>query len=103
MSARWGAPAPEGVRHLVRAKQHPARAVECPHCGAHAHQPCTTISKRRRLPEPHPARITAWARTTSVCPVCQVEPGVDCHNGGWPLPGDTVHPERQQLARESAA
>jgi hypothetical protein len=34
----------------------------------------------------------------AVCPVCQVEPGVECHAAGWALPGGAVHPERQQLA-----
>lgn len=102
MTARWGAPAPDGIRHLLRAPHHPARAADCPHCGAKAHQPCTTISKRRRLTDPHPARVTAWARDTSVCPICQVAPGTDCHNGGWPLPGQAVHPEREQLAGEAA-
>lgn len=99
MTARWGAPAPDGVRHLVRAGQHPARVVPCPHCLAKACAPCTTISKRRQLTDVpvHPARITAWARIVACCPVCQVEPGVGCHNSGWPL-GSGVHVERQQEA-----
>lgn len=99
MTARWGAPAPDGVRHLVRAKHHPARAVACPHCGAHEHAPCTTVSKRLRLPDPpHPSRVSAWVRAMAVCPVCQVEPGVECHLDGWALAGGAVHPERQALA-----
>ena len=102
MTARYGAPAPDGIRHVLRAPHHPARAVECPHCGAHEHQPCTTISRRRRMADPHPGRITAWARTTSVCPVCQVEPGIECHLNGWPLAGGNVHPERTELAGEAA-
>ncbi|WNI19147.1 zinc finger domain-containing protein [Actinacidiphila sp. ITFR-21] len=103
MTARWGAPAPDGVRHLLRADHHPARAVACPHCGAHAHAPCTTISGRRRLPDPpHPSRITAWARATAVCPTCQVAPGTECHNGGWALPGGAVHPARQTEAEVTA-
>ncbi len=102
MTARWGAPAPDGIRLIVRAPQHPARAVECPHCGAHEHAPCTTVSKRRRKTEPCPSRITAWARATSVCPTCQVEPGIDCHQGGWPLAGGDVHQERTVLAGEAA-
>ncbi|BBB01038.1 hypothetical protein RVR_8270 [Actinacidiphila reveromycinica] len=101
---RYGTPAPDGIRHVLRADHHPARAVPCPHCGAAAHRPCTTRSKRRLLTDApvHPARITAWARTTSVCPVCQVEPGIDCHQGGWPLSGGDVHPERTELAGEAA-
>lgn len=109
MTARYGAPAPDGVRHLVRASHHPARAVECPHCGAHAHAPCTTKSKRHRLSAPvttplfpaakaliHDSRITAWARATAVCPACQVEPGVECFGvGGVPLRDGDVHPQRQ--------
>jgi hypothetical protein len=111
VTRRWGAPAPEGVRHLVRAAHHPARAVDCPHCAAKAHAPCTTLNGRRlspdrtpdQPPDPvHPARVTAWARTTACCPVCQVEPGTDCHNGGWPLPNGDVHPERQHEAEVTA-
>lgn len=99
-------PAGDAIRRTIhrtlRADHHPARAVPCPHCEAHEHRPCTTISKRRRMPEPHPSRITAWARTTSVCPVCQVEPGIECHTGGWPLAGGAVHQERTALAGEAA-
>lgn len=103
MTARWGAPAPDGIRHLTRAQHHPARAVECPHCGAHAHAPCTTISKRRRKTDPCPSRITAWIKASACCPTCQVEPGIDCHNDGWPLGAQTVHAARQTEAEETAA
>jgi Zn ribbon nucleic-acid-binding protein len=103
VTRRYGAPAPDGVRHLVRAGQHPARAVECPHCGAHEHQPCTTPSKRRRLGQPHPGRITAWAIATAVCPTCQVEPGIHCHQDGWPLAGAAAHPARHEIAGEAVA
>jgi len=101
-------PAGDAIRRTLRRElhthHHPARTVECPHCGAREHQPCTTISKRRRLTDApvHPARITAWARTTTVCPTCQVEPGTHCHQDGWPLAGGTVHPERTALAGEAA-
>jgi hypothetical protein len=103
VTARWGAPAPDGVRHLVRAGQHPARAVECPHCEAHEHRPCTTKSKRRRLEDApvHPGRITAWVRQTAVCPTCQVEPGVQCHEAGWPQADN--HPARIAEAEGAAA
>lgn len=99
MTARWGTPPPDGIRHLVRAPHNPARAVPCPHCLAHAHAPCTTISKRRRLTEPHPGRITAWVRTVACCPACQVEPGVECWSvDGTPLRDGAVHPQRRAEA-----
>lgn len=108
MTARYGAPAPDGVRHTLRADHHPARAVPCPHCGANEHRPCTTRSKRHRLSAPvtskllpattaliHDSRITAWARATACCPTCQVEPGVPCWGvGGIPLQSGDVHPQR---------
>ncbi|MGY0062782.1 zinc finger domain-containing protein [Streptomyces sp. LZ34] len=97
------APMPESIRHGLRAVQHPARTVPCPHCGAHEHRPCTTISGRRRMAEPHPARISAWARASAVCPVCQVEPGVPCHLDGRELRDGGVHPRREVEAREVAA
>lgn len=93
----------ENVRHLVRAVQHPARAVDCPHCGAREHQPCTTRSKRHRLPEPHPGRVAAWARTVACCPGCQVEPTVACHTGGQPLHDGAVHHQRYTEAERTAA
>ncbi|WP_030024948.1 zinc finger domain-containing protein [Streptomyces monomycini] len=97
-----GAPMPDVVRHALRARQHPARAVECPHCGAHPHRLCTTISGRRRLPQPHPKRIAAWARTVACCPTCQVEPGAPCHRDGRQLPGGTVHARRYAEAETVA-
>ncbi|MFF4403664.1 hypothetical protein [Streptomyces sp. NPDC001404] len=95
---RYSAPMPEDLRHFMRAKHHPARSVDCPHCHAHEHQPCTTRSQRRRLPAPHPQRISAWARATACCPACQVEPGIECHLDGWPLHDGAVHPQRQTEA-----
>jgi hypothetical protein len=103
MTRRPAAEMPDTVRHFLRAKAHPARAVACPHCLAHEHRPCTTVSKRRQMPQPHPARISAWVRATAVCPVCQVAPGVDCHEAGRPLHGGDVHPRRQVEAEETAA
>lgn len=97
------APMPDTIRHLLHARQHPARAVDCPHCGAHDRRPCTTISGRRRLSEPHPQRVTAWIRETACCPACQVEPGIPCHTDGWPLAGDDNHPQRETEAKETAA
>lgn len=104
MTARWGAPAPDGIRHVLRAPHHPARAVPCPHCGAGVHRPCTTRSKRRLLTDApvHPARVSAWARTTAVCPTCQVAPGTPCHTAGWPLGDPAVHPERVREAEVTA-
>lgn len=100
-----GADMPDTVRHFLRAGHHPARATECPHCGAHAHRPCTTRSKRRLLTDApvHPARITAWARATAVCPTCQVAPGAACHLSGYALPGDHVHEARLAEAEVTAA
>ncbi|GCD38008.1 hypothetical protein OEIGOIKO_05818 [Streptomyces chrestomyceticus JCM 4735] len=98
-----GAPMPETIRHYLRARQHPARAVECPHCGAHPHRPCTTISGRRLLPEPHPQRVSAWVRAIACCPACQVEPGVPCHLDGRPLRNGEVHPQRAAEAAVTPA
>ncbi|MBV9023348.1 MAG: hypothetical protein JO362_06045 [Streptomycetaceae bacterium] len=99
-----GRPVPESVRHIVRATHHAARAVECPHCGAAAHQPCTTRSKRRRLTvEVHPGRITSWVVSIACCPACQVAPGTPCHSAGRPLYGGAVHAERTTEAKRTAA
>lgn len=97
------APMPDSIRHGLRAVQHPARAVVCPHCGAGERRPCMTISGRRRMPEPHPARVSEWVRATACCPVCQVEPGVPCHLDGRELRDGVVHPRREDEAREVAA
>jgi hypothetical protein len=103
VTARYGAPAPDGIRHLLRAPHHPARAVDCPHCGARPHQPCTTRSGRRRLTDTpaHPARVTAWATAVACCPTCQVGPGTPCHENGWPQAAP--HPARMTEAKETAA
>lgn len=103
MTRRNAADMPEQIRHLVRAKHHPARAVECPHCGAHPHRPCTTPNKRRLMPEPHPKRITAWVTSIAVCPTCQVAPGTACHEAGQALHDGAVHVLRQTEAEETAA
>ncbi|URN11321.1 hypothetical protein LUW77_03245 [Streptomyces radiopugnans] len=103
MSRKPAAPMPAEIRSLLRAKQHPARSVPCPHCGAAEHRPCVVRANARRLPQPHPARVTAWARATAVCPACQVEPGIECHLGGRPLRDGRVHPQREAEARRAAA
>lgn len=96
------APMPESIRHLLHSAQHPARAVACPHCGAHDRQPCTTISGRHRLEQPHTVRVAAWARAMACCPACQVEPGIPCHDDGRPRHG-TVHAERHHEAERTAS
>jgi hypothetical protein len=95
------APMPIEVRNLMRARQHPARAVDCPHCGAHDRGPCKTISGRRLLTTPHPARVSAWAEASACCPQCQVTRGVPCHEDGRAR--STVHARRYQEAEATAA
>lgn len=41
------------------AARHPALAVKCPHCRAPVGEPCIGPASKRRLPAPHPSRITA--------------------------------------------
>jgi hypothetical protein len=101
MTIRPGAPMPDELRHWMRAKQHPARSVDCPHCKAVARRPCTTPSKRRQLELPHPQRVSAWAKATACCPECQVEPGIDCHDEGNRR--FTPHARRYQEAEATAA
>lgn len=101
MTKHQGAPMPDELRHWMRAKQHPARSVDCPHCNAVARRPCTTPSKRRQLELPHPQRVSAWAKATACCPECQVEPGIDCHDEGRGRV--TVHARRHQEAEATAA
>jgi hypothetical protein len=101
MTIRSGAPMPKELQHWMRAKQHPARSVDCPHCKAVARRPCTTPSKRRQLELPHPQRVSAWAQTTACCPECQVEPTAPCHDEGRAR--QTVHARRYQEAEATAA
>jgi hypothetical protein len=54
------------------------------------------------MPQPHPARMAAWARTVASCPTCKAEPTSRCHTNGIPL-GDTVHNRRYQEAEEATA
>ena len=97
---RYTAPMPDALRHFMRAGQHPARAVPCPHCGAHAHKPCRLRTRDHTLTKPHPQRLDSWARITACCPHCQVEPGIPCHDEGQPR--TTVHARRHQEAEETA-
>ncbi|HEY9370410.1 zinc finger domain-containing protein [Streptomyces sp.] len=101
MTIRSSAPMPDSLRHFMRASQHPARSVPCPHCGAHAHRPCVLRKTGRQLPQPHPQRVSAWAQTTACCPDCQVEPTTPCHDEGRAR--TTVHNRRYQEAEATAA
>lgn len=98
---RYTAPMPDALHHQLRAGQHPARSVPCPHCGVRAHQPCVLRKSGRRLPDPHPQRMTDWARITACCPECQVEPGIPCHDEGRAR--TAVHARRIQEAEETCA
>ncbi|NUS83703.1 MAG: hypothetical protein HOY75_13390 [Streptomyces sp.] len=102
MTDRYIAPMPPQLRHWLRAGHHPARSVPCPHCRAAAHKPCVLRKSGRRLPEPHPQRITDWVLATACCPECQVEPTIPCRTpDGMPLAD--VHPRREQEAQETCA
>ncbi|MFF7329717.1 hypothetical protein [Streptomyces sp. NPDC008150] len=96
------APMPIEIRNLMRARQHPARAVDCPHCGAHDRRPCFTRTGRR-MTDPHPGRVAAWARASACCPTCQVEPTIPCHLDGRELPHNSVHARRYEEAEVTAA
>lgn len=98
---RYTAPMPPQLRHQLRAGQHPARSVPCPHCKAAAHKPCVLRKSGRRLSEPHPQRVTAWALATACCPECQVEPTIPCHDDGTAR--RTPHDRRYQEADETCA
>lgn len=105
MTRRYGTPAPmpDSIRHFMRAGQHPARSLPCPHCKVAAHKPCQVPSNGRVLAEPHPQRLALRARTVACCPACQVEPTVPCHNGGRALANGAVHHQRYTEADRSAA
>lgn len=97
---RYVAPMPPQLRQQLRAGHHPARSVPCPHCGAAVHAPCVLRKSGRHLTKPHPQRISAWAELTACCPACQVEPGIPCHDNGYPR--RTVHARRYTEAQETA-
>ncbi|MGW7087589.1 zinc finger domain-containing protein [Streptomyces sp. NPDC054871] len=101
MTIRPGAPMPEQLRHWMRAKQHPARSVPCPHCGVAAHKPCRLRTRNQQMTEPHPQRVSAWAQLIACCPACQVTPEVPCHDEGRARA--TVHARRYEEAEGTAA
>ena len=102
MTARKpGAPMPPSLRASMRANQHPARTVPCPHCKAAAGKPCQLRTRNQLLAQPHPQRLSAWAQATACCPACQVEPQTPCHDEGRAR--TTVHARRHQEAEETAA
>lgn len=101
MNRHSQAPMPESIRHQLRAGQHPARSVPCPHCGVGAHKPCEVPSNQRRMILPHPQRMSAWAELTACCPQCQVTPTVPCHEDGRERA--TVHARRYEEAEQVAA
>lgn len=104
MTDRYIAPMPPQLRHFLRAGAHPARSIPCPHCGVAAHKPCVLRKSGRRLPQPHPQRVTAWALATACCPECQVEPGIPCRTAdGYAMPDHAVHDRRHQEAEETCA
>lgn len=90
-----GRPAPAEVRATLRAAQHPATVVPCTHCGAHAHHPCKLRRSGRQIDQPHDTRQQdADLVNRTVCPTCDVTPGVPCRTPrGDHYPG--VHPARR--------
>ncbi|WHM30271.1 hypothetical protein OH540_09570 [Streptomyces sp. BPPL-273] len=95
------APMPDSLRHVLRAKQHPARSVACPHCGAAEHRPCMVRTRNRVLTQPHPQRASDWAQATACCPDCQVGLATPCHDEGRAR--RTVHARRYEEAEATAA
>lgn len=104
MTRHSQAPMPAELRHMMRAGHHPARAFPCPHCGAHAHQPCRLRTTGRHVGV-HPQRKDSWAQSVASCPnpTCQVAPTVPCHHDGRALPGGSVHAERYTEAERTPA
>jgi hypothetical protein len=82
--------------------KHPALTATCPRCGAAAGQPCHTQARERRMPQPHPARISTWATRTAACPVCGAARGERCQANGWPLHDHAVHQQRHDAAQKAA-
>lgn len=95
MTRRRGAPMPASLRPA----RHPALAVGCRHCDAGAGTACRNRRHTKTRTDPHPSRITALVIATAVCPTCQVEPGVPCHNNGRAIDGH--HQARETAARRT--
>lgn len=104
-TSRYGqtAPMPDSIRHFMRAGQHPARAIACPHCGATAHKPCRIPSRGVPMAKIHQQREAARAQLIACCTTCQVEPTVPCHTNGRALENGAVHAARYVEADRSAA
>ncbi|MFI5985096.1 hypothetical protein ACIBEA_30045 [Streptomyces sp. NPDC051555] len=105
MTQPRSAPMPAVLR-TGRPPRHAALAVRCPHCAAAVDTRCTTRSGRARTVrlDPCPARLAAHATATAVCPTCQVEPGIPCHDDGVQRPDSSpVHAQRYTEAQEDAA
>ena len=103
MTIRPNAPMPAELRHFMRAGQHPARALPCPHCGAAAHKPCRIPSRGVPMTDVHQQRKAARAQLVACCTTCQVEPTIPCHTDGRELAPWTVHAARYTEADRSAA
>jgi len=105
MTSRYGTPTPmpDSIRHFMRAGQHPARALPCPHCGAAAHKPCRIPSRGVPMTDVHQQRKAARAQLVACCTTCQVEPTIPCHTDGRELAPWTVHAARYTEADRSAA
>lgn len=94
MTRPRSAPMPAVLR-AGRPPRHPALTVRCPHCAAAENTRCTTISGRHTKTSPCPARLAAHAIATEVCPTCQVELGIPCHDAGIQRPDSSpVHHAR---------
>jgi hypothetical protein len=103
MTRHPAAPMPEGLRHYLRAGQHPARSLPCPWCQALPHKPCRIPAAHRDATQVHQQRMAAWARTVACCPTCQVTPTVPCHADGRALEDGAVHARRYEEAEATAA
>jgi hypothetical protein len=56
------------------AARHPALAVQCPHCRAPAGEPCIGPASKRRLPAPHPSRISAAEQAQPTATILPFQP-----------------------------
>ena len=56
------------------AARHPALAVKCPHCRAPIGEPCIGPASKRRLPAPHPSRLSAAEPTEPTAVILPFQP-----------------------------